>query len=146
MPDTFPPLLTPSHRLRRQIVKGAIGTVLGAVAAFFGWTRLLFPPKRTQATLGPISQFKADGPSFVTPPGTDATYIVEKNGDSFHVLDAHCTHQGCIVDWDAPARQFLCPCHAARYDRTGKVVSGPAPSPLEIVDTDVRGDELFITG
>ena len=147
MPDTNPPLLTPSHRLRRQLLKGAIGTIVGAAAAFWGWTRLLFPPTRKGSALGPVSQFKDKAtPVFVTPHGTEATYIVDNSGGTVRVLNAKCTHQGCIVGWDAQNNQFLCPCHAARFSRTGDVVNGPAQRPLETVNSDVRGDELFITG
>lgn len=30
---------------------------------------------------------------------------------------ALCTHQGCMVSgWDAPTKQFICPCHAGLFD------------------------------
>lgn len=54
-----------------------------------------------------------------------------------------CTHQGCV-----PARQggqFLCPCHASRYDLAGRVFrSGPAPANLTVPAYRFAGDRLVI--
>jgi cytochrome b6-f complex iron-sulfur subunit len=30
------------------------------------------------------------------------------------------------VDYEHDAKQFVCPCHGARYDIDGKVLQGPA--------------------
>jgi cytochrome b6-f complex iron-sulfur subunit len=46
------------------------------------------------------------------------------------VFSAVCTHLGCLVDWRPAENQFLCPCHAGRFDANGQVLSGPPPSPL----------------
>ena len=53
-------------------------------------------------------------------------------------FSAICTHQGCTV---APAgKQLNCPCHGSVFDAfTGKVLAGPAPSPLPAVAVKVSG-------
>jgi nitrite reductase/ring-hydroxylating ferredoxin subunit len=43
-------------------------------------------------------------------------------------FSARCTHLGCIIR--RTAEGFLCPCHGARYDARGQVLSGPARRPL----------------
>jgi menaquinol-cytochrome c reductase iron-sulfur subunit len=60
----------------------------------------------------------------------ESVVYVDRDGDGFRALSATCTHLGCRVTWQPGARQFQCPCHGGVYDRAGRVVSGPPPSPL----------------
>src|ERR1700676_4981705 len=37
--------------------------------------------------------------------------------DGVIACSAVCTHKGCVItDWDAAAKQFVCPCHKAAFD------------------------------
>jgi glycine/D-amino acid oxidase-like deaminating enzyme/nitrite reductase/ring-hydroxylating ferredoxin subunit len=53
-----------------------------------------------------------------------AAYRDEK-GD-IHTLNPTCTHMGCIVNWNQEEKSWDCPCHGARFDVDGKVLTGPA--------------------
>ena len=53
-----------------------------------------------------------------------------------HTCSATCRHLGCIVRWNSIERTWDCPCHGSRYDRFGKVVSGPAISDLRIIEAE----------
>jgi Rieske Fe-S protein len=48
-----------------------------------------------------------------------------------HEYSAVCPHLGCIVHWNANQATFDCPCHGSRFDKLGKVISGPANSDLK---------------
>jgi glycine/D-amino acid oxidase-like deaminating enzyme/nitrite reductase/ring-hydroxylating ferredoxin subunit len=51
-----------------------------------------------------------------------------------HALNPVCTHAKCIVDWNNAEKSWDCPCHGARYDIDGKVLTGPARKDLERVE------------
>ncbi|UEG54772.1 FAD-dependent oxidoreductase [Mucilaginibacter daejeonensis] len=51
-----------------------------------------------------------------------------------HALSPVCTHMGCNVAWNACEKSWDCPCHGARYDIDGKVVTGPATKDLEQIE------------
>jgi glycine/D-amino acid oxidase-like deaminating enzyme/nitrite reductase/ring-hydroxylating ferredoxin subunit len=48
-----------------------------------------------------------------------------------HECSAVCPHLGCIVAWNPTESSWDCPCHGSRFDPFGKVLNGPAVSPLE---------------
>lgn len=51
-----------------------------------------------------------------------------------HVCSAVCPHLGCIVRWNEVERIWDCPCHGSRFDRYGKVITGPSRANLSPVD------------
>jgi glycine/D-amino acid oxidase-like deaminating enzyme/nitrite reductase/ring-hydroxylating ferredoxin subunit len=51
-----------------------------------------------------------------------------------HTLNPTCTHMGCIVNWNAEEKSWDCPCHGARFDIDGKVLTGPATKPLVVIN------------
>ena len=53
---------------------------------------------------------------------------------SLVVRSATCTHMGCSVGWNEAERTWDCPCHGSRFRPDGKVISGPAESPLAEID------------
>ena len=53
-----------------------------------------------------------------------------KSNHNWYALSAHCTHLGCIVNFDEKTEKFHCPCHGSVFDISGKRVAGPANRPL----------------
>ncbi|WP_114941171.1 FAD-dependent oxidoreductase [Mucilaginibacter endophyticus] len=47
-----------------------------------------------------------------------------------HALSPVCTHAACIVNWNGEEKSWDCPCHGARYDIEGNVLTGPATKGL----------------
>ena len=61
-----------------------------------------------------------------------AAYVDDSG--TVHERSAVCTHLRCIVDWNPAEKSWDCPCHGSRFDPYGKVLTGPAISPLEEID------------
>jgi glycine/D-amino acid oxidase-like deaminating enzyme/nitrite reductase/ring-hydroxylating ferredoxin subunit len=57
----------------------------------------------------------------------------DTNG-SIHALSPVCTHAKCIVAWNNAEKSWDCPCHGARYDVDGEVITGPAQRALRKVE------------
>lgn len=76
----------------------------------------------------------------------DPTYLIVTEDSTLesYGLNAVCTHLGCVVPWNANADKFICPCHGSQYDSTGKVVRGPAPLSLALVNTDTTEEGKVI--
>jgi menaquinol-cytochrome c reductase iron-sulfur subunit len=73
-----------------------------------------------------------------------STWVVRTDDHSVVAFDPACTHLGCAYHWDAPANHFICPCHASAFSIDGKVLSGPAPRPLDRYLVKVEGGKILI--
>jgi cytochrome b6-f complex iron-sulfur subunit len=59
-------------------------------------------------------------------------------------ISSVCPHRQCVVDWDAEAQAFICPCHGSEFDSDGKVTNGPATTDLEAVVVTVTAEEILL--
>ena len=84
-------------------------------------------------TPGSVSQIKA---------GRFFLYRLEDG--SFMALWQKCTHLGCSVPWAEGEDQFHCPCHGSLYNKTGEVLGGPAPRPMDIFPVTIQNGEVFV--
>ena len=73
-----------------------------------------------------------------------AVWVVKQANGGITAFSPLCPHLGCGYRWNAPAKQFQCPCHGSVYDMTGKVLAGPAPRPLDQLPTKVENGQLLV--
>ena len=83
------------------------------------------------------------------PPGGALVFRTERvalmrDGAGFYALSLVCTHLGCTVVVTEEA--LSCPCHGSRFDRQGKVLTGPADRSLARMPVEVRGESVEIIG
>lgn len=83
-----------------------------------------------------------DGWREVVEKGT--AWVVKHDDARVTAFSPNCTHLGCAYHWDAPNKDFLCPCHTSIFSIDGKVISGPAPRPLDRYETKLDGTRLLI--
>lgn len=68
----------------------------------------------------------------------------------FYALSTVCTHLGCIVQWKAagipghPEGVIACPCHGSVFSKTGDVIRGPAPRPLDRFKMYLEDDKVIV--
>ena len=53
-----------------------------------------------------------------------------------HECSGVCTHLGGPVNWNRAERSWDCPCHGARFDPYGRVITGPAVRDLAPLDSE----------
>ncbi|MGH8861431.1 MAG: Rieske (2Fe-2S) protein [Jatrophihabitantaceae bacterium] len=99
------------------------------------------PANQTIATLADIKIGEAVSATLA---GADVV-VARPTATTAVCFSAVCTHQGCTV---RPAgSQLDCPCHGSVFDATtGKVLQGPAPSPLPPIAVTVRNGSVVSAG
>ena len=104
-----------------------------------------FPPARIEGaeTLEPGSSL-----NFHYPTAKDTAILVRTLDGTFHAYGQKCTHLACPVHFDRGHQQLECPCHEGAFEvRTGNVLYGPPPRPLDAIQIEVRANgEVWALG
>lgn len=144
---------------RRALVIGGaalLGVLLAGVAAAFRRSPSTAPSAGqpgpsgssgpTGGALAKASGVPVGGGTQVRDPNTGRTdWVLQLNAGKFTAFDATCPHQGCEVSFESAASGFVCPCHGSRFDPSGKVLNGPAPTGLTPVPVTVVSGEVRLT-
>ena len=69
---------------------------------------------------------------------------VMRAGNDIIALSLVCTHLGCTVS--VTPEGMICPCHGSRFDRNGRVLSGPAERSLLRLTVEQDGATLVVRG
>ncbi len=73
-----------------------------------------------------------------------SAWVVKTSDSDVVAFAPQCTHLGCAYHWDESHHYFLCPCHTSTFALDGKVLSGPAPRPLDRYQVKVEAGKLLI--
>ena len=147
---------------RRRFYVAAIYGIWGIISAALGLPAiayLLLPPKLRQENewveIGDVSRLATDSPVEMTfrRNRVDGWKILSEKSTAWVVklpdrqvvaFGPQCTHLGCAYHWEDSKNEFLCPCHSSVFAVNGRVVSGPAPRPLDRYETRIQGTRLLI--
>lgn len=98
-----------------------------------GASRISFPEGNMK--VGDVLYFQHAG---------SAAVLMKNRADEYTAFSAVCTHLGCIVQWNKDNREFICPCHAGRYDSRGAVLAGPPPRPLASIPVKLANGNITV--
>ena len=139
----------------------AIGGVISAVLAGAPALRAFLSPtfrrhrEEKWIRLGEVDQFDPEVPSKIdfVDAVNDAwvetrrlrnVWVYTDDGESFRVYNGRCTHLGCNYFLDEDKNVFRCPCHTGFFAiKTGDVLGGPPPRPLDALETKVEDGVLY---
>ncbi|MCB2180211.1 Rieske (2Fe-2S) protein [bacterium] len=62
--------------------------------------------------------------------------------EGFYALSSTCTHLGCTINLGD--EKFDCPCHGSQFNLSGKVLQGPAASPLPGFEVTLSNDGRLV--
>jgi menaquinol-cytochrome c reductase iron-sulfur subunit len=147
---------------RRRFYIGAIYGMIAAISAALGLPALaylLIPGKARKGDdwieVGDLTRLspgapveltflrnRVDGWKVISEKST--AWVVKTGDNQVTAFGPQCTHLGCAYHWEADKKDFLCPCHTSVFAIDGKVISGPAPRPLDRYDTKVEGTKLLL--
>ena len=85
---------------------------------------------------------------FNYPTRNDPAVLLRLSESEYRAYSRRCSHAGCSVDFHAPSRCLMCPCHRGAYDaRMGHVMFGPPRRPLDEIVLEMRaGGHLWAVG
>lgn len=153
--------MTPSLTRRRFYI-GAIYALWAAISAALAipaFVYLFFPPKARRESewidVGDISRLTPDAPVEMTfrrnrvdgwkvISEKSTAWVVRRPDTSVVAFAPECTHLGCPYHWEEGKNEFLCPCHNSVFGVDGRVISGPAPRPLDRYQAKVEDNHLFV--
>lgn len=146
---------------RRKFLTSSILLLSGAMSSVLGWNigRYFISPawKRIKEewvevvslealpkgipTKMDYIQRKTDGWMMVE--GMNSVWLLRED-DKITAFNPKCTHLGCPYHWDDEKNVFVCPCHTAVFSKTGEVISGPPPRPLDHFPVKVENGTVII--
>lgn len=126
----------------RHTRRNFIATLITLPLLLAGLWRFLTPRGVKKQIILQVAQ--ADIPTGAALVFRQERVAIMREGDSFIALSLVCTHLGCTVS--VTTEGMVCPCHGSRFDRMGKVLSGPADKPLVRLTVARNGTDLLVQG
>jgi len=83
-------------------------------------------------------------PGSVTPFAGARFFLVRLKDGGFMALSLRCSHLGCAINWHNKQDRFICPCHASQFDKTGNVLSAPAPRALDYYPLEINANVIRV--
>lgn len=144
-----------SRRTFLGLLTMAGSAVIGLIVAVPGASYVIDPllrgsgKKGRWVRLGDLASYSNDHPTAVPVEGehvdawTRADKVrlgmvwIRKKGEQVVALNAECPHLGCKIGYDKAHKNFACPCHESAFTQEGALLGGPAPRPMDALESRV---------
>jgi cytochrome b6-f complex iron-sulfur subunit len=96
--------------------------------------------------IGTVAQLDQTGSLLNKDTAIGAVLVIRDTTDPSKLIAVNptCPHKGCIVDWKADQKSFVCPCHGAKFASSGQVSQGPATEALPTYLTKLAGQTILV--
>lgn len=85
--------------------------------------------------------------NFAYPEKEDTAILIRSEDGKYSAFGQKCTHLSCPVFYSKENKRLECPCHEGGFDaKTGAVLYGPPPRPLDMIELEVHNGEVFAVG
>src|SRR5947199_4920815 len=142
-----------AHVTRREFCNflALTSTALFAAAAGFAAKAALDSRRAEEFAPAKIEGAESLAPgsalNFRYPTDADTAILVRTRDGEHHAYGQKCTHLACPVYFEKQRQRLECPCHEGGFDvRTGQVLYGPPPRPLDEIVLERRGAEVWAVG
>jgi Rieske Fe-S protein len=150
----------PSRRSFFGVLVASVSAVVGAMMSIPVLRFLVYPAFRSRgesewSTVGDIGQFSGAGPfrAEVEVRRVDGwrastvkrtVWLVRNSQNQLVAVSDVCPHLGCSVPWRDDEQMFHCPCHHAKFRRSGDLIEGPSPRSLDPLPIKVEDGKLWV--
>ena len=146
-PADTAPSAAPRIGRRRFLCTALVTAVSALLGEWWGRTRVAAIPGVAPFPISAAAQLPpGDALSFTIVGTTIPAVLVRLDADTCVAFDRRCPHLGCPVQWSREHARFECPCHAAVFDASGRVLAGPPRRGLRPLDLERRGADLWVRG
>jgi len=95
-------------------------------------------------TVGTITDLDAKGVLQTESPAPILVVRSPADSKTLIAVNSTCTHQGCLVNWNAERKSFVCPCHGSVFAADGSVQHPPATKALTTYPVQIEGQNVQV--
>jgi len=93
------------------------------------------------------NKIQVDSPVYFQYPAGYPNVLFKRSDGTLEAFSLLCTHVCCECSYISSSNIYYCPCHGSEFDSKGRVVVGPANSPLPSITLNVDSSgNVFPTG
>lgn len=113
-------------------------------AVYDAGSEVKFTPARIE---GSLDLKPGTALNFTYPDKEDTAILIRSEDGKYSAFGQKCTHLSCPVFYSKENKRLECPCHEGGFDaKTGTVLYGPPPRPLDLIELEVQNGEVFAVG